>query len=202
MIFLLRLLFAVAIAVFCGWYFGLVLPAPAAWAVGVLLGALELLGPLFVNRRVTGRGFGGAMGALAVLAWVAVGFLLWPGLAWGVRYLAPWITPEQAAGFAAIPAAALGFSGSGHGSGSEHLRLATVIFSAATALLAVLLALPTGDRFAVAAAGFAVGVSALVARNVGIWPPGHTRTFEGACMAVMAGSAVNLVLAFVNHFRA
>ncbi|AHX16397.1 hypothetical protein CH75_16780 [Dyella jiangningensis] len=202
MIALLRLLFAVVIAILCGWYFGLVLPQPAAWAVGVLMGALELLGPLFVNRRVTGRGFGGAVGALATLAWVAVGFLFWPGLAWGFRHVVPWISPGQAAGVAAIPAAALGFSGSGHGSGSEHLRLATVIFSVATALLALLLALPTGDRFSVAAAGFAVGVAALVARNVGIWPPGHAQTLERACVAAMAGSAVNVFLAFVNHFTA
>jgi hypothetical protein len=200
MVFFFRLLFAVVIAFFCRSYFGLVLPEAGAWSVGLLLGVAELFGPLFVNRRTTGRGFGGAIGAVVTIAGVATGFLLWPALAWVIRHLAPWISPGQAAGFAAIPATALGFSGSGHGSNSEHLRLFTVVFSAGTALLALLLALPGGDRFAVATAGFSVGVAALVARNVGVWPPGHVRALAGCCMAAMAASAINLLFAFYNHF--
>ena len=193
LVFLFRTLFAVVILCGCTRYFALVLPTPWALLIGLVLGALELFGPLLLNKRTTGKGFGGAFGAALAIATVALGFLMWPLATWAVMHFGNQ-PREMAAAWAAIPAVAVGFTGAGHGSNSEHLRLATVLFAVATAMLALLQALPEG-RIAAAAGGLSVLVATLVARTVGVWPPGHVKTLNAVCAAVGLAATVNVGIA-------
>lgn len=178
-------------------YFSLVLADPLPSFIGWGLGLTELFGPMFLTRT-SGKGFGGAISALATFATVAAGLLLWPSFAWAIAHVAGVQSKALAAACGAIPAVAVGMVAAGHGQGHEHRRLAVVLVSAALALMALVEALPAG-RAATGAAGLAVVAALYVARAGGVWPPGHVRALDAVAIAIGFAACANGVMAIFSH---
>lgn len=172
---LLHVVVGVLIALLASWAYATVLPAPAPLVIGLALGGVEVIAPLFAKHGAS----------LQFLARAGLPLLTWPvfGLIFQHALHLPWTTGMV---LASICASATGFSTRSHAAGRDSQgRIIESILAVAIPLYAVIAALvlnadPT--TLALAAAGAAVGC--LVAYQSRTWPGTHETALlvsAGAC---------------------
>lgn len=178
---LLHLVIGILIAVVALWAYATVLPAYVAIALGLGLGALEVVAPLVARHGISAR----------LLFRAGLPLVVWPlaGLLFERLLHQPWLTGMVAA---SILAAASGFSTRSHAQGRDSQgRIIESVLAVAIPLYAIVTALvlhAAALTMALAAAGGAV--ACMVAYQSRTWPGRHeTALLVGAATcAVTAGA--------------
>lgn len=186
---LFRLLIAIVVALIAMYLFRAVLPARVAYAVGIITGVAELAGSLMTSKSGAGHGF-----RLLLLLGEVV--LAWPIAALALQYAGLDDRPVRI-GFAAAVSAAVGLLGQRHGSGRDTKRLLTVIAATAIPAYSMLVALRSGDAFALIASCVAVAVALFTVRATQVLPAGHKDATVAAVCVVAAAAALAAVRTFI-----
>ncbi len=187
--FIFRLLLGIIVAILAGALFGQVLPASAVWAVVVVVACAEFLG------GVVGQ-HGGAGSSARLMVRMGATVAAWPLTALVLSYVIE--NRDVRIGLAAAVASIVGMGAAKNGSGRDSARLLTVIIAVAIPAYAALMAVLSGDRWAMVAACVAVAVAPLTALLAWVWPDAHHEKLLAASgLAAVAGCAV-VLRAFVS----
>lgn len=174
-----RLLLAVVIGAIASLLFQSVLPAKEAQALGLLIGAVELVGSLFTSQS-------GAGGGVRIMLRMGEVLLSWPVAAWALM-AAGLHDPGIRLGLAAGIASAVGMGAARFGYGKDTARLVAVLVACAIPIYALVSALLSGDAKAMIAACLAAAVAPITASVAHVWPDTHSVRFVSASVLCVAG---------------
>ena len=182
---IVHILVALLVGIAGFYLYGSVLPQHAAAGVAAVIGVIELLSPIITKNHGL---------SIRLMAKAALPLLIWPILAAAIErsLRLDWVTGMAVASIGAV---ATGFLSAGHGSGRESLRLTGVGIATLIALYAIITAVvTTAPMLAMVSASIAVGLSALVVHQAGVWPGKHERALLRAacacgCIAAIWGVA-------------
>lgn len=189
---LLHIAVGLVVMAAAAWAYGTVLPQSAALALGIGLGSLEMVAPLFARHGISGRMIFRA--GVPLIVWPIAGLLL----EWRPLHL-PWLTGVV---IASGVASAAGAGTHSHAQGRDSsARIIESLVAVAIPLYAIIIALvldASALDMALAAAGAAVGC--VVAYQSRTWPGRHESALlmsAAACACVAVAWIVVAGVAFV-----